>query len=976
MKKEKRIQQINQIIESKKYLQNKGMILDFLKDRELRYYFLNKLPKKFDDLRKIRFLLEELVKDERPYELFKVLEESINEKNNLFIVEFLERYYEQLEEKLREGLFQEESLVIAQKILSQYPDNVNEIFNFIKGVLTVRGEEYKKFKTKREHRREKELISQLLEKKFSLYKEKKENQKIKKIITLIDKHFNLVGDDGEFVMYTPNNIFKILKDYIDIDSKNNFKKVVNLIIEQENLGYKEGHQFNGWELMGGGISQSGDQFSINDRHFISYALQPALENHYEIDKDKAWKFIAENCISRTKEEVSKERPDFLNRSVISILLKEYESGVHKQEAFEILSDFIKMPKGIPHKADLIFQVLKELKINDEDKWVLIEVSLDTYNRLPINVFVEQITTELAVKGYQKATDTLQEWAKNPQYLKQQGGLGEFNIIGNISKLLSEELTVNEGIKLLKDYLSSDAFKNDLDRFDAFEVGRDIARAIQNKPNEGLSILFDIYKNPVLTINQQTALTSSIRDIDKSRAELLVKIYREFLLPILKDLGNDITNIGKKISHKHARENIVEFANKLAKAKKFDETLEIIRIFINDSDPCTPSKVDPEDPKGKFDYHKKIIDGEDTNIMTTVRGHVCWVLHQFAVLGGRKYIPEIVNLVDQLHEDPNYYVRQQVCFPLLELARVRHTVLPHNHSERFLPKEIADEIERIAFDMLINKENQKLMAVMKSLTRVFSYIRSLDEKRAFKVVNILRNCGFDEVISESAPIFIFFAEFRKEAFKDPQWEYLGKYNDYKFKKLLEDLLREGSTDMKNSLAWHLWKLTKEAVPDKADIKNIVKYTSAFKISHRYLNILADSYDPKTFTNIYNFIQDNINKRFEECYRLWEKCLKKEKPVLEKLTKEGKVHKIYWWPFHDNGEILTLIKEKGRIKELLDSFEFLLGYPKEVNVGDIRGAVKILEELPQEYRDRVNKIFDKLVVRNPSFYDIREKWKKNK
>lgn len=991
-----KLQRINQIIESREYLQNKDTILNFLKNRELKFYFLNKLPKKFDDLQEIKFLLEEIVKDERLFNLFKILEGSISGENNQFIISFVQKHYQELEGRFGDNMFQEESLRVVQKIIGQYPDTVDSVLALVRQILTLRGNKYKEFESKRDHNEEKQLISKILEKVFAIYQEQRENSKVKEIITLIDKHFNLVGDEGNFSFYTPNNIFGILKKYIDENFENRFQEIVNLIVEQYSQErkrfinrHKRGSDYDGWEWIGGGISQSGDQFSVSDRHFVSYILQPTLEKYHERAKDKAWKFIIDDCITRTKEEVSKNRPDFLNRSALGILLKEYESGLHKQEAFEILSDFVKMRKGILFKADLIFQALKVLKISDKDKWALIEVSLDVYNRRPINIFVEQITTDLAVKGYQKAASVLQEWAKDPEYIKQQGGLGKFNIIGNISKLLSEESTIDDGIKILKDYLSSDAFKNDLDRFDTFQVGRLIARAIQNKPEEGLSILPDIYRDPVLTINQQIVLTSSIRDIEDSKVEMLKKIYREFLLPALEGLGKDIEKIEKKFSYKHARENIVEFANKLAKAKEVDKTLEIIRIFINDSDPCTPGKIDPDDPKGEFDYHKKIINSEDTNIITTVRSWCAWVLTNCAVLEGRAYIEEIINLTEKLIQDKNYYVQLMSCHPLSQLARNRLAVMPENKEELFFNKnkekalKMAKRVENIAFYLL--EEFSKLKpkprdVLMNALLKVFDRMKSLNQKDTLRFIQAVAECG-EETISEAAPLFIFFAEFRKDSFQDWKWKLPGLFDDLKafddaeFKKILEKVMLKTSKT-RSAFAWHFWKLVKESVPDKADIKNVVKYNEAFEIAMRYFDIVIGVYDHPTFEHIYRFVQDNVNQRFKQCYKLWEKCLKKERPVIIKLAKESKVYEASWWPFNYNDEILMIVKQKSGDEEFLNSLEFLLDYPKEANIGDISKIVEILQTLSGGYNQRIEKIFDKLIDRNPAFYDTKEAWKKAK
>jgi hypothetical protein len=53
---------------------------------------------------------------------------------------------------------------------------------------------------------------------------------------------------------------------------------------------------------------------------------------------------------------------------------------------------------------------------------------------------------------------------------------------------------------------------------------------------------------------------------------------------------------------------------------------------------------------------------------------------------------------------------------------------------------------------------------------------------------------------------------------------------------------------------------------------------------------------------------------------------------------------------------------------------LDYPEKVNVGNISSAVENLESLPSEYNENVEKIFDKLIDRNPTYYNKKETLKK--
>lgn len=90
------LENMNQIIQSGQYSENRDVILDFLKDEELRFYFLSKLPDSFENLAEIEFILKELVKDERQFKLIAILRESISEKNIEFIPNFINEHYQKL----------------------------------------------------------------------------------------------------------------------------------------------------------------------------------------------------------------------------------------------------------------------------------------------------------------------------------------------------------------------------------------------------------------------------------------------------------------------------------------------------------------------------------------------------------------------------------------------------------------------------------------------------------------------------------------------------------------------------------------------------------------------------------------------------------------------------------------------------------------------------------------------------------------
>ena len=906
------------------------------------------------------------------FNMLRILEENVDSRENgEYALSFITNNYNVFTSPIRDTFNQEHCVDIASKIFEKHPDIVDKVFNFIKAVLKIRGNAYTKLDNRRDYDRERELISKLLYKVYSYYQKKGDNTKTGEIIVLVDKHFDLIDDNSKFVMFTPDEVFWILRDYINLDFEKNFGMVTGLLINQcqSNRWYKG--SFDGWDKIGGGISQMGSEFSIPDRHFISITLRQSLGMYYTESSNNAWEFILKKCIARKESEVSKDKPDFLNRAVIEILFIEYANKDHKKEAFEILSDFIKMRKGIPWKADLIFQRLRG-DYTDEQKWALVKVSLDEYKNLPVNVFVEQITSDLAAGGHKEAADTVATWVMDPEYHKRQT-IGSFNVAGNISKLLDNPKTFDEGVVIFKNYLSSKEFTEKDNDWETWDVAKMLAKVISTKPDVGISILKNVYASKKLTPNQETLICSSINDLPKDDKNLLEKVYKDFVYPILHDLGKDIKKVEKRITNRHSREQIVQFAEKLAQVKLYDEALFIVKIFINDSDPILKNYSD--DPKGDFNYHQKIIEGDDNPTLGTVRGYCAWVLQKFCIRYGRDYIAKILPLVEQLTKDPNYYVRVQACIPLMELVKNRHTILAENQKERFLPMEVAEQIEDIAFAMLKSKENHKLKAAMKHLAMVFSYMRTLDEKQAMLVLETFKNTGFEEVMHEAAPLYIFFAEFRSKSFRDWPWGDISRFDDKSFKALLVDLLKNGSSEIKSVLSWQFNRLPDEISKTPKE-KSQITVDEAVALAVFYFEILTSKYEHRVFENIYRFIEDYIDSHFESCFTLWTKCLVVERPFLTEAAKDKEnVPNVYWWPFFYNGKILLAVaKHKGNL-EYLKWFEFLADYPVEVLIAnDLADAIGPLKKLSKNNK-QVARIFNKLIERNANFLDDKQEWLKN-
>ncbi len=1015
---ENKITKINKIIQSGQYLRNKSLILDFMKDNKLKYYFLDKLCEiKIDDFKKIDFLLKKLVKEKKQFALFNVLKNNTNIENNTYIAGFIFHYYDDFEESIAgkriDRMFQEKALRIIKKIVETDEGQINAVLGFLAELLKKRKYKTRKpFDRKDDIEQEKRLIEKIL---LEISKKKGINRKL---ITLIKDNFTLISSHGTFFHTTPASIFDIIRQYI-IESKNfeeTFKEITQIILDQylqlDLYRIKDGrNKFEGYEWIGGGISQAGSSFSVSDNHFVDYILKPALDYYYQKNPKKAFDFIKSFCVWKNKEgkiAITKKHPAFLLRACVGVLLREYK--IENQEAENIINEFLVITRGIPCNTDLIFQeVYKgDCNLSSTQKYNLIkkQLSIKVYKNLPANVFVLKIITDLIADKHKEATKFFFELIKNSEIYKRIWH-AEAVVIEMIEILLKNN--PEKGLEGFKNYIQTDYFKNSLGTFDAYPVSNLLSSILRNPTlyKHGIEILQNLVKQQEpLTFNQQILICNSLIDSkgnsDSENLEVLMNIYDDFLWPLLseelkKDLKKDYKNenyglIYNKFPFSHARDKFVQFAGRLAKKKKIKQALDIIEIFVDDPDPFTPFTVDPNDKNREYDEHKEISQGKEMNSITTVRGWCGWVLLQCSGVESRSYIKRMIALTKRLIEDKNLYVASYGANALSGLTRNRLTVTPENRDVLFFGKDTetalnnAKQVEEMAFCFLkrIKNEDKKIQDGMsESLLHLFNTMRALSESDAKIFINSLTEMS-TKTIAKAVPLFIYFAEFRQGNFKNWRWKVpelklyddLEEFNGKEFQEILEKVLKRGDPEINSQFAWHFWRLIAESVDDKAKIEDVLTYSKAFSIAYKYLEVISDYYVHLVFSHIFRFIEENLEKRPQDCYRLLVKSLKVEKKALEEKAKKEKPDFYDWYPHYRVGDILIKIKDNIGIKEMLEVVEFLLDYPKEVNTRMVSEFPSIMQDLPVKYNknNRIEKIFDKLIKINPRYYDEKEAWKK--
>jgi hypothetical protein len=974
----------------------KPSLISFLLDR-----LLQKKIKKLSDWNDIL----QLYKIYRfSFNLSQIFEKNIStEENKKFILEFLHFRAKSLRRFYQSDFFDIDVVKIVKKIIEDKNGKkyLDKSFNLIKDLITPedKGLFYLKDSGYDHGKWEKEEICKLLHKIYSIGGSDIE----KKTFNLITNVFNIIEDDGQFNHYSPKEVFDILIDWINKgankkDFLNRFERLIKEVVNQYDKFYKtysKNKGFDGWEHSGGGISFSGSHH-VYDRHFVN-VFTNAIDKYYAKNEKDCWNFIKERCLSKTDKKtknkiiikpVSKQRPDFLNRSVYHIVLKRYASADKKtsREVFEILKELILSERGIPHKSDLIYQAVVGSGLIDDKKWRLVELTTKKCG-VPVNPFVEQIVTNLAKNGHTKAKAELKKWFASPDYYKHR--LLEIDSVSSIRAFL--DVDIDFSVELFKSFLKSEYVKSEKgDTFGAYDVAGLLHDILNKDYAKGLKILRDLEGEKKLNKSQQIIFAYSLfnnRGNDQATdLTFLNKIYKDVLDPYLKSVGNDIKKIYQRFSDDGCRSAFVQFAVRLAAYKQIDMAIRIIKVFIDDPDPYLSGK-DPNDKEDKYNEHKRIEHGEEPSTITSVRGWCGWALMKCPILEGRNQLNEIIKLVKKLSEDKNYYVVHMTCFALGQLARNRLTVLPSDRNTLFFNDDkekalkMSKKVERVAFDLLDRLASWPVnvqKAMTKSILHAFDPIRSLNEADSWKLVTNLRKLPI-EAIDEAASLFIYLAEFRRHAYR--KWRFSlpglyddlgpGKFNGKRFKKATKEIIRDMQKQDPDSC--FKFAASVEHLMREIAVKEN-KVDEYEKIALEYFNFMTDKYAHNIYNLIYRTIekklQEKDTKHLDDWYELLLKCFRNEAIFYEEIKKTGKLSEVRWYPTLYHSRILELVNEKMGKDKFMEVAKIFFSFPNEIDLHETDAIVSAVNELSKSDKD-AKKIIKNLFNRNPSKY-----WKLSK
>lgn len=370
----------------------------------------------------------------------------------------------------------------------------------------------------------------------------------------------------------------------------------------------------------------------------------------------------------------------------------------------------------------------------------------------------------------------------------------------------------------------------------------------------------------------------------------------------------------------ARKEMVELGIWLIDKDRLDDVDWLVDQFIGDPDPGNPDEYsgDPE-----FNYHKKIIEGKDPFVITSVLGHLAWVIQKLAIQREeekKEYTLKAFEFTQKLLNHPNFYVKLQATIPLIEIAGRRQWI--EGYGRRNSDCERVDkyrEFHNTVFDLVdLVKKNPKCVMLAKWLSHVFAYYKDLSTEEAQLALDALR------ITSESAGPFIYFGIYRKDHYKNQKGiDFDGRVFEEKLKRLIKSR-KKGDARLQSTIAWRLWKLLK-GNPNEFD--TLKPWLDIF---------FSQPFRQDVYRNLWNVIIDWVEKEPTICLDWFER-------YIGKALNHTKEHK-------DQHDRIALIHLKGPLTELAkrDSEGFLAVMRRLTSLWKLNVYIGNLPEIFKTYR----------------------------
>lgn len=383
-----------------------------------------------------------------------------------------------------------------------------------------------------------------------------------------------------------------------------------------------------------------------------------------------------------------------------------------------------------------------------------------------------------------------------------------------------------------------------------------------------------------------------------------------------------------LSDRWTRESIVIYAdNKLKEQESLDEAIWVVERFNNDENPNKDGSNDADDTEGKYNYHTKALDGEDISTITTVRGHLCWLMSGIIVQNKPEFYTPVIKIIERYLKEDNLYIRSEVMFPLLELVRRTRAVKNQDGSLFSWDKKERLKVREIAFGALRN--NAKYPRVMYHVLHLFGYLRDINEQEAEEAISLFLKLNQDYIMRDLAALIVYFALFRHN-----DWKEGFAFNPKVFIETLKEKITSGDEHLRGSIAWHLWKVLDEKNLLYSDIRVYLLLFSESPYNYHVSSMLALS------------IEKIIKLAPEDAILLYRNEVRKIKEYLD----VDNLHRHHF--LNSTEEVLPLlVSSPDDLLEVISDLRIL--WQKGVHIGDPKIIFEIYRNVIGEKREVIKK-----------------------
>lgn len=396
-----------------------------------------------------------------------------------------------------------------------------------------------------------------------------------------------------------------------------------------------------------------------------------------------------------------------------------------------------------------------------------------------------------------------------------------------------------------------------------------------------------------------------------------------------------------------KEDLVRYTEKRLNDKKDIESATwLIDLLKYDQSPKSDGSNDDDDPKGEYNYHEKVLHDEEANLITTVRGHLCWLMSIVVVQNDPILYRGIINILKTYFKDNNLYIRIQATYPLLELSRRIRAIKNQDETSFNWDVSEREEVRNLVFEIL--EQNKGYPRVLHAILHIFQYMRDLNEDEARKMLTIMLDTKSEFILHDLAPLLLYYAIFRKDNFLEG-----GAFNSEPFEEMVVENILNGDDNLNSSMAWHLWQVLKDDLMMYSDIS---KYIEAYFVGE---------YSQHTYPMLMFGIEEIAKKDPKTAVSIFKNVIAKIKDYIESHT-EG-------YPYYINSceEIIDILSsDPDELIDLMDELKIL--WLKRIYVGDVKTIFEIYKKVAldrkTEVKSKMQEIYEEIKKVNPHIVEV--------